>query len=66
MPFCKISPDVKFAAIRIYERGLLPLVDCLDFSESTFYGVLKLWGDTGDVVRRRHLTVSNTSAKSTV
>jgi len=54
MPFRKISRDLKLAAVRIYEHNLLPLhhiLDCLQISESTFYCVLKLWNETGDVVR---------------
>jgi transposase len=54
MPFRKISPDVKLAAIRLYERHLLPLqdiLDCLGFSERTFYRILHLWWTTGDIVR---------------
>jgi len=53
MAFCKISHDVKRAAIRLYERNLLSLEDilsCCGFSESTWYRVLKLWRETGDVV----------------
>jgi transposase len=49
----KISRDVKIAAIRIYERQLLPLdsiLDCCGFSERTFYRILKLWRQTGDVI----------------
>ena len=54
MPFHKISRDLKIAAVRLYERNLLPLVDildCLQMSESTFYRVLNLWNNTGNVVR---------------
>lgn len=44
-----ISRDVKLAAIRLYQRRLLPLVrlilDCL-------VGISKLWRSTGDVVVR--------------
>jgi transposase len=49
----KISRDVKIAAIRLYERHLLPLdsiLDCCGFSERTFYRILKLWQQTGDVI----------------
>jgi transposase len=48
----KISRDVKIAAIRLYERHLLPLnsiLDCCGLSERTFYRILKLWRQTGDV-----------------
>lgn len=53
MPYRKISPDVKIAAIRLYERELLPLEDILDccrFSRCTFFRILWLWRTTGDVV----------------
>lgn len=42
------------AAIKFYEGDLLPLVDipdCLRMSEHTFYQVLNLWNNTGDVVQ---------------
>jgi len=42
------------AAIRLYECDLLPLVDilvCLGMSAWTFYRVLSLWNNTGDVVQ---------------
>jgi len=42
------------AAIRLYECDLLPLMDildCLRMSEWTFYWVLSLWNNTGDVVQ---------------
>lgn len=54
MPYCKISRDVKLAAMRLYERDLLDLpdiLDCLRMSKSTFYRVLDLWVTTGDVVK---------------
>ena len=57
MPFRKISRDIKLAAIRLYERDLLPLVDildCLQLSKRTFYRVLHLWNTTGDVVHHAH------------
>ncbi|KAG1789533.1 uncharacterized protein HD556DRAFT_1493056, partial [Suillus plorans] len=53
MPFRKISCDVKLAAIRLHERELLSLADILDccrFSERTWFHILKLWQETGDVV----------------
>ncbi|KIJ07460.1 hypothetical protein PAXINDRAFT_59940, partial [Paxillus involutus ATCC 200175] len=49
----RISRDVKLAAIRLHEHGLLRLRDilqCCNFSERTFYCILKLWHETGDVV----------------
>jgi len=49
----KISRDVKLAAVNLYECDLLPMqdiLDCVGFSEHTFWWVLKLWCQTGDVV----------------
>jgi transposase len=57
MPYRKISPDVKIAAIRLYERDLLPLEDILDccrFSRRTFFRILRLWRTTGDVVNHTY------------
>ena len=48
MGFCHISWDVKIAAIRLYEQDLL---HSCGFSLSTFYCVLKLWHETGDVIK---------------
>jgi hypothetical protein len=48
-----ISRDVKIAAIRLHERQLLNLnniLDCCGFSERTWYRILRLWRETGDVV----------------
>ena len=56
MPYCKISRDLKFCSIRLYERELLSLeniLDCVGFSERTFYRILRLYNDTGDVVQHR-------------
>lgn len=53
MPFRKISRDVKVAAIRLHERGLLDLeniLDCCGLSERTWYRIQKLWRETGDVI----------------
>ena len=53
MGFRKISHDVKIAAVRLYKCGLLDLediLDCCGFSHRTWYRVLKLWRETGDVV----------------
>jgi transposase len=53
MPFCKISCDVKLAAIRLYKcelLGLPDILDCCGFSEQTWFRILKLWQETGDVV----------------
>jgi len=54
MPYRKISRDLKLAAIRLYERDLLPLediLDCVGFSERTFELIQSLWNRTGDVVK---------------
>jgi transposase len=53
MGFRKVSRDVKIAAIKLNERGLLELqdiLDCCGFSMRTWYRVLKLWRETGDVI----------------
>ncbi|KAF8835807.1 hypothetical protein BDN67DRAFT_912337 [Paxillus ammoniavirescens] len=57
---CRISRDVKLAAIRLHERGLLCLQDileCCDFSERTFYRIVKLWCETGDVISQTQSTL---------
>jgi transposase len=57
MPYRRISRDLKLAAMNLYERELIPLediLDCVGFSERTFYCVLKLWRETGDVVNHTH------------
>ncbi|KAH7907680.1 hypothetical protein BJ138DRAFT_975175, partial [Hygrophoropsis aurantiaca] len=54
MGFRKVSRDVKIAAIRLFERELLDLPDileCCSFSRRTWFRVLKLWRETGDVVK---------------
>ena len=48
-----IHRDVKIAAIQLSERQLLPLNDillCCGISRSTFYRIMKLWRETGDVI----------------
>ena len=53
MAYRKISHDVKLAAIRLYERRLLRLqeiLDCCSISKRTWFRILKLWRETGDVV----------------
>ncbi|KAI6132290.1 hypothetical protein EV401DRAFT_1849838 [Pisolithus croceorrhizus] len=53
MVFRSNSRDVKLSAIRLYERGPVDLHDILDvchLSEHTFYRILKLWREAGDVV----------------
>ena len=55
--FCKISHNVKIAALNLHENGVLTLPDILasvGFSESTFYCVLWLWKETGDIVSHWH------------
>jgi len=46
MPYRKISQDLKLAAMNLYEHELVSLddiLDCVGFSERTFYRVLSLW-----------------------
>ncbi|KAH7908408.1 hypothetical protein BJ138DRAFT_1012873, partial [Hygrophoropsis aurantiaca] len=48
------SRDVKIAAIKLFEHDLFHLSDileCCGFSERTWYRILKLWHETGDVVK---------------
>ena len=52
--YWKISRDVKVAAIKLSERYLLDLESILDIcniSESTWFRILRLWRETGDVVK---------------
>ncbi|KAG1838897.1 hypothetical protein DFJ58DRAFT_718646 [Suillus subalutaceus] len=52
----KISADLKFAAIRLHEQGILRLskiLDCVGFSRMTFYRIKKLHNDTGNIVKPR-------------
>jgi transposase len=49
----KISRDVKIAAVKLYEHHLLDvddILDCCNFSRRTWFRILKLWRETGDVV----------------
>lgn len=53
----RISSDLKLAAVKLYERNVLALedlLDCVGFSRRTFFRIMKLWRETGDVVKRRH------------
>ncbi|KAH9973956.1 hypothetical protein BJV74DRAFT_782590 [Russula compacta] len=53
MGYCRISWDVRIAAIKLYEKyllGLSDILDCCGFSEHTFYWILNLWRKTGDIV----------------
>lgn len=57
MPFHKISRALKLATIRLYEREILPLwdiLDIMDLSRRTFFRILKLWRETGDVVTHKY------------
>jgi transposase len=57
MPFRKISRDVKLAAVNLHEQNILSLgqiLDCVGFSESMFWRMLKLWRETGDVVQHHY------------
>jgi len=52
MVYCKISADVKLVAMRLYEQNILTLdqiLDCVGFSERTFWWVWKIYSLTGDV-----------------
>ena len=54
MGLCHISHNVKLAAMQLHNLGLLPLENILltvGFSESTFYQILVLWNETGDVIK---------------
>ncbi|KAG1854896.1 hypothetical protein F4604DRAFT_1883303 [Suillus subluteus] len=49
----KISCNVKLAAVNLYEHQHLSLhniLTCVGFSESTFWHVLKLWHETGNII----------------
>ena len=53
----RISRDVKIAAVKLYDRGLLSLEDitsCCGLSHRTFYRILKLWHETGEVVAEKN------------
>ena len=57
MPYRQISRDLKLAAMNLYDRELISLddtLDCVGFSERTFYRVLRLWRETGDVVKHTY------------
>ena len=48
-----IHRDIKIAAIQLSKWQLLPLKDnllCCGFSRRTFYRIVKLWQETGDVI----------------
>lgn len=53
----RLSRDVKLAAVRLWEGNLLALPDilnCCNFSRATFYRIMNLWQETGDVVSHRN------------
>lgn len=50
----KISHNVKLATINLHKHQQLALEDilaCIRFSESMFWWILKLWCETGDIIR---------------
>ncbi|KAF8059283.1 hypothetical protein FPV67DRAFT_1426804 [Lyophyllum atratum] len=54
----RISRDLKIAAMNLYEYSqvqslitLEDICDCVGFSEQTFYRVLNLWRETGDIMK---------------
>ena len=56
MPYCKISRDLKLAAIRLYEREHLALhdiLDCVGFSKRTFERIHALWVASGNVAKHQ-------------
>ena len=54
MEYCVISWDVKIAAVRLYECELLGLENILDcFSCCTWFRVLRIWCETGDVIMEK-------------
>ena len=56
MVYRPVHHDVKIAAIQLSERQLLPLDDillCCRFSRRTFFRIMKLWRETGDVITER-------------
>ncbi|KAG2030634.1 hypothetical protein BDR03DRAFT_877876 [Suillus americanus] len=53
MPYCKISHDLKLATVNLFEHNLLTIgqiVDCVGFTEHTFWHIMKLWREMGDVI----------------
>ena len=50
MLYCKISQDLNLSAMNLYKCELVSLddiLDCVGFSEWTFYHVVRLWRETG-------------------
>ena len=55
MVYRVIHHEVKIAAIQLFECQLIPLNDillCCGLSRRTFYRILKLWWETGDVTKQ--------------
>src|SRR6267154_4085104 len=58
MPYRSISDNLKHAAIRLYDRQILPMTDILDavgFSRPTLFRVLKQYRETGHVSKPKSL-----------
>ena len=68
MVYWVIHCDVKIAAIQLFKHQLIPLNNillCCGLSQRTFYRILKLWQETGDVtkqavIRSRYQTLHET------
>jgi hypothetical protein len=57
MPFCKISFNVKIAAINLHDTGIFPVEDLchlVGFSVCTFWRIHRLWVETSDVVTHKY------------
>jgi hypothetical protein len=57
MPFCKISRDVKIAAINLHDTSIFPVEDLcqlVGFSVCTFWCIHRLWVETGNVVTHKY------------
>lgn len=56
MPYCYISPQVKLAVVHLIQQDILSveqIADVCDVSRHTIYRVLKIFNETGDVVKPR-------------
>ena len=54
MPNCKISHNLKLAALSLHQHGAVLLSDilqCLGIFQMTFFHVQKIFHETGDVVK---------------
>ena len=61
-----LSRDVKLAAVRLWEGGLLTIPDilnCCNISRATFYRIINLWKETGDVVSNRNTAHSQSRSR---